>query len=207
LWPRSTLACRTNATGVLILSELAGAASELGEALIVNPQDVSGMAQAIKIALEMPLDEQQRNVKAMRSRLRRYDVVRWADEFLTTLQTIHPRFEQRLLSNKMREKIVADFCSADRRLLLADYDGTLVPLRPTPEEARPDGELLALLSDLTKISDLMIVSGRPRATLDAWFGNLDVGLVAEHGIWVKERDGELTNPVGGKTDWNLESAI
>jgi trehalose 6-phosphate synthase/phosphatase len=196
-------ACRSDETGVLLLSELAGAASELGEAVIVNPNDISGMAQAIKTALEMPREAQKRTMKAMRDRLRRYDVVRWAGEFLKTLQESHSRLEQRFLSPTMQEKLISDFRSAGRRLLLCDYDGTLVPIRPTPGEADPDINLMALLGDLTQISDLVLVSGRSRATLDSWFGHLYVGLVAEHGSWVKESGGEWTSTAVLREDWKL----
>jgi len=110
-----------------------------------------------------------------------------------TLQESHSRLEQRFLSPMVQEKLISDFRSAGRRLLLCDDDGTLVPIRPTPEEAQPDIDLLALLAELTRISDLVLVSGRPRATLDAWFGHLAVGLVAEHGSWIKERGGEWTS--------------
>jgi trehalose 6-phosphate synthase/phosphatase len=96
-----------------------------------------------------------------------------------------------MLSAATRERIVREFRSADRRLLLLDYDGTLVPLRPTPEQAAPGPVLLALLGRLAALGDVVIVSGRPRATLDAWLGRLDVALVAEHGAWVRERGAEV----------------
>jgi len=99
--------------------------------------------------------------------------------------------------------LISDFRSARRRLLLCDYDGTLVPIRPTPGEAHPDINLMALLGDLTQISDLVLVSGRSRATLDAWFGHLHVGLVAEHGGWVKESGGEWTSTAVLREDWKF----
>jgi trehalose 6-phosphate synthase/phosphatase len=69
--------------------------------------------------------------------------------------------------------------------LLLDYDGTLVPIAPTPEEAIPDRELVDLLAALArhKDRDVHIVSGRPRDVIDKWFGNLPVSLWAEHGFW------------------------
>jgi trehalose 6-phosphate synthase/phosphatase len=75
--------------------------------------------------------------------------------------------------------------------LLLDYDGTLVPLRVRPELAEPDGELLALLARLAQRADMdvHIVSGRPQADIEQYFGNLPLGLHAEHGLWSRRAYG------------------
>ena len=69
------VASRTEQTGVLILSELTGAASELNEALLVNPTDTGEVAKAIHTALTMPLQEQTERMAMMQHRLKQYDVV------------------------------------------------------------------------------------------------------------------------------------
>src|SRR5690606_38916368 len=71
--------------GVLILSELAGAASELGEAVFVNPLDKNELAQAIEQALVMPAEEQKLRLEFMQKRLISYDVTSWVKDFLTQL--------------------------------------------------------------------------------------------------------------------------
>jgi trehalose 6-phosphate synthase/phosphatase len=70
-------------------------------------------------------------------------------------------------------------------LLLLDYDGTLVPFAPAPALAVPDPALLALLGRLVARprTTVHLVSGRLRETLETWFGDLPVGLHAEHGLW------------------------
>src|SRR5439155_10909312 len=73
-------------TGVLILSELAGAASELNEALLVNPTDINDIATNIERALNMPLQEQRNRMVLMQRRLQEYDVVRWVNDFLDQLK-------------------------------------------------------------------------------------------------------------------------
>ena len=75
--------------------------------------------------------------------------------------------------------------------LLLDYDGTLVPLRFRPELAVPDGELLALLARLARRPDIdvHIVSGRPQSDIEDYFGNLPLGLHAEHGLWSRRAYG------------------
>ncbi|MCA1685400.1 MAG: trehalose-6-phosphate synthase, partial [Planctomycetia bacterium] len=186
------VASRADGRGVLILSEMTGAASELGEAVLVNPNDIPQMARALATALEMPAEDQARRMKVLRDRLRRYDVVHWAGDFLDALREDRSRLDRRMLSPAIRRRLVGEFRSASRRLLLLDYDGTLVPLKPTPELAAPGLELLATLSRLAAAGEVVIVSGRSRASLDAWLGRLDVGLVAEHGAWVRDRGGDWT---------------
>ena len=76
-----------------------------------------------------------------------------------------------------------------RRLLLLDYDGTLVPFAPRPELAVPGAGVIELLRDLSSIpgNDVVVISGRTRQPLQQWFGALDVTLVAEHGAWLRRR--------------------
>ena len=76
-------AASSEESGVLILSEFAGAAAELGKAaLLVNPHDVVGVAEALHMALSMPLDERRRRMRSMRQIVRRHDVFWWVDSFL-----------------------------------------------------------------------------------------------------------------------------
>ena len=74
---------------------------------------------------------------------------------------------------------------AEGLLVLLDYDGTLVPYTATPELARPDPSLLELLAALAgrPNTELHVVSGRARETLEQWLGMLPIALHAEHGFW------------------------
>ena len=195
------VASRADDSGVLILSEMAGAASELGEALVVNPNDITGVAQALRVALEMSPQDQRQAMTAMRKRLKRYDVVRWAGEFLEVLQESPTRLAQRLLTGTVRERLVRDFQSASRRLLLLDYDGTLVPLNSPADRLRPSPELLAVLTRLAELAEVVVVSGRTRELLENWFDALHVHLVAEDGAWIKERDGNWVMTGPWTADW------
>jgi len=79
------VAARTDDGGVLVLSEFAGAAEELIEALIVNPYDVDETAEAMHTALVMPQNERAQRMRALRARVTTHDVARWANEFLDAL--------------------------------------------------------------------------------------------------------------------------
>jgi trehalose 6-phosphate synthase len=72
--------------GVLVLSEFAGAAAELRAALIVNPHDIVGMAEALERALSMPLDERKERHEENMAVLRRNDLGVWRDTFLADLR-------------------------------------------------------------------------------------------------------------------------
>jgi trehalose 6-phosphate synthase/phosphatase len=76
--------------------------------------------------------------------------------------------------------------------LLLDYDGTLVPLARSPEAATPDEALRQLLAALAAAPRIRvdIVSGRSREPLEAWFGQLPIGLWAEHGFWHRTGPGQ-----------------
>jgi trehalose 6-phosphate synthase len=80
-------ACRSDGGGVLVLSEFAGAAQYLREAVIVNPYDGQGVAAALRKALSMPADEARTRMQALRKQVKRMDVHRWADQFLGCLES------------------------------------------------------------------------------------------------------------------------
>lgn len=92
------------------------------------------------------------------------------------------------LTERDVSRLAAHYADAAARLLFLDYDGTLVPLAATPDLAQPDPGLVELLAGLAADgrNEVVIVSGRDRDALTAWFGNLGIGLVAEHGACVRE---------------------
>ncbi|MDP2180992.1 MAG: bifunctional alpha,alpha-trehalose-phosphate synthase (UDP-forming)/trehalose-phosphatase [Actinomycetota bacterium] len=192
--------------GVLVLSEMAGAAKELAEAVLVNPNDRDAMVEALLEALTMAPDEQRARNEAMQRRLRRYTVQRWAEDFLGRLQEIkltQVGFGAHLLDEWATERMLTEFRDASRRLLLLDYDGTLVGFSKRPEDARPPTEVLELLAGLAADprNEVVVISGRDRETLDDWLGDLHVDLVAEHGVWIKGRRGEWVTIEPMNADW------
>ncbi|WP_159498452.1 trehalose-6-phosphate synthase [Microbacterium sp. 18062] len=83
------VASRIDNRGVLVLSEFAGAADELGSALLINPHDIQGLKDAISRAIEMQPAEQGRRMRTLRRRVRDHDVEDWSREFLAALASIH----------------------------------------------------------------------------------------------------------------------
>jgi len=203
------LASRPDQTGVLILSEMAGAAKELGEAIIVSPFHHGEIATAIEQALALPAEEMVKRNQILQDRLRRYDVNRWATEFIQALlatQKVEAACRARSLTGKAHTGLVQQYRSAVHRVLLLDYDGTLVPFVGHPQLARPDEEVLALLSALGTEpgNEVAIVSGRPRSDLEEWFGHLPLALVAEHGVWLRPRGGDWRMLRTLSTGWKTQ---
>ncbi len=79
------VATRHDETGVLVLSEFAGAVHELTEALIVNPYDIDGVKAALLRAVVMPADEARDRMRALRTTVQQNDAATWAQSFLGTL--------------------------------------------------------------------------------------------------------------------------
>jgi trehalose 6-phosphate synthase/phosphatase len=176
--------------GVLVLSETAGAAKELRQAIIVNPNSREEVAAALHSALSMQDDERQERMKAMSEWLARHDIRHWADRFLTRLAeatSVSSELRCQELDQELRRRLLEEYQRSRRRLLLLDYDGTLAPFADRPEEAVPSGDVLRLLRELGEdpLTEVVLVSGRERESLTTWFGDLPVTLIAEHGAWVK----------------------
>lgn len=181
------VACRVNNDGVLVLSEMAGAAKELSDALLVNPFNYDELAQTLKQALEMPPAEQSGRMERMQKRVKRYNVERWASEFQKALLATRQRMispAQRVDSD-VATGIITRFNAAKKRLLLLDYDGTLMGFRNMPCDVKPDEALLSLLDQIhTGTTEVAIISGRDRKTLEQWFGQKNYTMITDHGVWL-----------------------
>lgn len=86
----------------------------------------------------------------------------------------------------MVQNIVENFANSRKRLLLLDYDGTLAPLMPRPEQAAPTKELRQLLDSLAAKVQIVVISGRDHNVLDDWLGDLPIDFAAEHGLFYRE---------------------
>jgi len=84
------VACRSDLGGALVLSEFTGAAAELRQAHLVNPHDLDGVKDAIESALNQPVEEGRRRMRALRRQVLIHDVDRWARSFLDALADAHP---------------------------------------------------------------------------------------------------------------------
>jgi trehalose 6-phosphate synthase/phosphatase len=141
-------------------------------------------------------------MRSLRHRVTEHDVHAWADGFVNQLRSaatavLSPTFSD--VESSVTAAIVGARRTSTLRLLL-DYDGTLVPVARYPELAAPDDELLEMLDQLARLRgvELEIVSGRPRETLEKWFGHLPICLWGEHGFWHRART---------RKDWRARRSV
>jgi trehalose 6-phosphate synthase/phosphatase len=181
------VACQKDAAGVLVLSEFAGAAAEMGEAVIVNPYDEERTAAAVERALALPPEYRRERMAALHRRVARNNAFAWAERFTDDLRRA-ARSRLHAGSSEPARLPLADATAAFRAcrngVLLLAYDGTLVPLAPRPAEASPPPELVSLLLRLGAEGRhrVAIVSGRSRVDFERWFGDVEgLWLAAEHG--------------------------
>lgn len=193
------VACRGDNDGVLVLSEFAGAADELRQAVLVNPHDIEGLKDSIVEAVHMPKRERTRRMRALRKRVIENDVANWSATFLETLTgagKIAPG-----ISESVRARL-ASIAGVDRLLVALDFDGTLAPLVDRPEDARAGARARGAVAELVELDETRVamVSGRALESL------IDVAdpppaalLSGSHGV-------ELQLEPGGETTIDLRDA-
>lgn len=207
------IASKPKNDGVLILSETAGAAQELTDALMVNPKRRRTMVEALKKAVGMPRGELRSRLSTMHQQIATHTVQYWAGSFMKTLQRPVPdggrvrRHITRTLTRERADDMAWLHGEAKHRMLLLDYDGVLAPFTDKPDQATPSAGVKNLLAKLAsqKGTDVAIISGRSRDDLQQWLGHLPLTLVAEHGAMIR-RAGNKTwrSTTPALKDWQYE---
>ena len=192
------IASKLDKKGVLILSEMAGASKELSDAILINPNDINQLVEAMKEALDMPVEEQQRRMEIMQKSIQRYNIHQWVDLFMSRLDYIkkeQANLQTKPLTDNISDRIIENYQKAKKRLIFLDYDGTLVGFNSNPADSKPDKDLKSILAALTadKKNQIVVISGRDRHTLNDWLEGYDLDIIAEHGVWNKRSGG----------DWNM----
>jgi trehalose 6-phosphate synthase/phosphatase len=201
------LASKPSHQGVLVLSHTAGAAQELKEAVMVDPKQQETVVLGLKKALAMPTKEFRRRVQHMQAHLEKANVHTWSKGFMKSLsqnvQLSSTKLVTASLSPAKQQFVAAEFKKAANPLLLLDYDGVLEPFHRNPSDAKPTPRLKKILRKLSKRANIVIISGRAKADLESWLGDLPVSLVAEHGIYTKKADATrwLTSHYDTPKDW------
>lgn len=130
------VASKRDKPGVLILSEMAGAAVELSDAIVINPNNPEAIEWALLDALEMSREEQFAKMEKMQKVISRQTVKKWANDFITELTRICLRNKEndrkRILPNRLKP-LCQSYRKAEKRLMILDYDGTLSPFKNKPE--------------------------------------------------------------------------
>jgi len=222
------IACQKENIGVLILSEMAGAAVELHESIIITPNDIEATADAIITALEMPKKERETKILKMQKRLKNYDVFTWAADFFNQtkkVKELQEKMKVNYMNDDIRQKIIHAYTLAQNRIIFLDYDGTIVPLNKDPDKATLNNKLEQLLSPIINLispladngtenarhilkrissnlkNKIIIISGREREFLEKQFKNMNVTLIAEHGYFIKEYNSDWATQADISLSW------
>jgi len=207
------VACKREGDGVLVLSEFAGAAAEMGEALLINPFDEERTASTVKRALNLDEWERRQRMKALHARVLHNDVFHWGDRFLASLKeavSTRGRYIDRQPKLLVPAEVHEAYRGAGRRLLILNYDGTLVPFARQPWQAAPPANVLRLLSRLAAAPNncVVLTSGRKAEDLDRWFGGIrDLWLIAEHGAELKFAPQQSWRPLHAPISGDWKSSV
>jgi trehalose 6-phosphate synthase/phosphatase len=184
------IACQRVNAGLLILSEFAGAAEELFNALFVNPYDSDAVAATLIDALGTPVDQRRSGIQAMRERVIRYDAQHWARSFIEDLASDSTGDTGTGKTNveEAGDQIRRAIENGKQIALFLDYDGTLREIELEPSTATPNPVIETLLRGLEQQPnlDITILSGRSETDLEAFFGDFSFRLIAEHGASWRE---------------------
>lgn len=206
------LACQgDDDPGVLLLSEFAGAANELFDAVIVNPYDIESVVVNLRRALAMPVEERRRRVKAMKKHVIQYDAKYWAEMFIGemvassgTVEAV-PHEEGSMTLAMVRKKIDR----AKKTAWFIDYDGTLREFENEPGQSVPTREIHDILRGLGARPqfDVFVISGRKARDLEDWLGGLPVTLIAEHGYCFRDLIQKQWRPVYENLDFSWRDKV
>ena len=204
------VASRLDKKGVLILSEMAGASKELSDAIIVNPNDIHQLVEAMHKALIMPEELQIESMNSMQKSLKRYNIHAWVKLFMDELANVkkeQSHLKTRLIDNQLSEEIKHAYKQSEERLIFLDYDGTLVGFNENPDDSKPDQELIEILDYLTKDKNnhIVIISGRGRQSLEEWMKPYSLDIVAEHGVWIKRMGKPFKTFMKINASWKKET--
>jgi len=199
------VATRTQKDGVLVLSEMTGASKEMGEALQINPFNFEEIADTLKQALEMPKVEQKSRMSSLQKRISRYSVERWAEEFMTALdssQNVSQYIQAERLNQNHQDNILKSIENSKATIIFLGYNGTLVDYTDKTENKKPDKALYQILSKVSQKPnvEICITSCSGNENLQKWFADTDYRLISDHGAFYRKHK-IWTELEALKTDW------
>ncbi|KAB2616062.1 alpha,alpha-trehalose-phosphate synthase 1-like [Pyrus ussuriensis x Pyrus communis] len=212
------VACQDAKRGVLILSEFAGAAQSLGAgAILVNPWNITEVANSIAQALNMDSEEREKRHKHNFSHVTAHTAQEWAETFVSELNdtVVAAQLRTRQVPPPLPNKdAIQSYLQANNRLIILGFNATLTESVDTPErrgdqikemELKLHPELKETLSALCNdpTTTIVVLSGSERKVLDNNFGELDMWLAAENGMFLRLTKGDwmTTMPEHVNMEW------
>ncbi|XP_020266273.1 alpha,alpha-trehalose-phosphate synthase [UDP-forming] 1 [Asparagus officinalis] len=213
------VACQGSKKGVLILSEFAGAAQSLGAgALLVNPWNITEVANSIAYALNMSPDEREKRFRHNYAHVTTHTAQDWAETFVSELNdtVVEAQLRTRQVPPLLPTGIAIEhYLQAKNRLLILGFNATLTESVESSGRRGGDqikemelklhhdlkGPLTTLCQDIK--TTVIVLSGSDRSVLDDNFGEFNMWLAAENGMFLRLTDGEwmTTMPEHLNMDW------
>nr|ALN13334.1 trehalose-6-phosphate synthase-1 [Hevea brasiliensis] len=212
------VACQDSKKGVLILSEFAGAAQSLGAgAILVNPWNITEVADSIRQALTMSCEEREKRHRHNFTHVTTHTAQEWAETFVSELNdtVIEAQLRTRQVPPILPEEdAIKRYLQSNNRLLLLGFNATLTEpvdtarrrvdqIKEMELKLHPELKeiLVALCSDPK--TTIVVLSGSDRNVLDENFGEFDMWLAAEHGMFLRLTKGEwmTTMPEHSNMEW------
>ncbi|CAM9120754.1 unnamed protein product [Sphacelaria rigidula] len=192
------VACQQSSMhGVLLYSDFAGCATSFKGAVLVNPYDPDSVAESIHTAITMPVMTKKIKHHQLSRYVNHYTSHLWARRIVTSLLHAGQKAREYNRLQKLDTGYLQSFYGRSRRrLLVFDYDGTLVAHHSLAQLSKPPPPLLhvleALCEDVANV--VYVISGRRKSELEDWLGGVPrLGLIAEHGYWVKPAGAHRTH--------------
>lgn len=193
------VACQASKKGVLILSEFAGAAQSLGAgAILVNPWNITEVASSIAYALNMPAEEREKRHHHNFMHVTTHTSQEWAETFVSELNDtiVEAQLRIRQIPPLLQaEEAVQCYLESNNRLLILGFYATLTePLdcgrrvdqfKEMEPKLHPEvKEALKRLCEDPKTT-VVVLSGCHHSVLDKNFGEFNIWLGAEHGVFLR----------------------
>lgn len=204
------IVCQKESYGPLILSEFSGTAGSLGDALHINPWDISGVAQKINAALTMTHDSREMMQTSLYKHVTTHNVKSWIEKMIHKFHTVLSHNNGVATPLLDRELMLGTYTSSGKRVFMFDYDGTLTPIVNTPSAAVPSERILYALNVLADDpkNAVWIISGRDQEFLKQHLGHITkLGFSAEHGSFVKPPGSDEWENLAEKFDMSWQDEV
>lgn len=192
---------RVNQSGVLILSEMAGAMHEMAEALLINPNNFKQINDSLIQAIDMPLSEQVRRNQAMQERLKNQDIREWAQTFMKDLQK---KEEQAIVWNpEIKNIIIQRFKKAAKRQIFLSFDHIFTDSRQAQTRKIQIDPLIDTIRALAvdPRNDIIIISSHEASQLMNYWEDMPVTTIAEQGYSVWSRGENISSQIDMDAHW------
>ncbi|XP_064938146.1 alpha,alpha-trehalose-phosphate synthase [UDP-forming] 1-like isoform X1 [Musa acuminata AAA Group] len=213
------VACQGSKKGVLILSEFAGAAQSLGAgALLVNPWNITEVAASIGYALNMSPDEREKRHRHNYAHVTTHTAQDWAETFVSELNdtVVEAQLRTRQVPPLLPTHVAVErYSQSKNRLLILGFNATLTEsiessgrrggdqIKEMELKLHPDlkAPLTTLCNDV--LTTVVVLSGSDRSVLDDNFGEYNMWLAAENGMFLRHTGGDwmTTMPEHLNMDW------